>query len=128
MLPAIVRRAFSTTRTLDRVTADLQMAVDASRCIASSANLAFLERDPSDRPPRAHFVVDACNASNALLHRSILNARALLQSRAQSQSELSHAQSLALTDLMVVAEHRALEIDAHIQTTLRYIHKLHSSA
>lgn len=73
---------------LREATDRLSFAIDGADWVRASADTAFLERDPSDRPPRVHFSViagrDACN----LIDRALLDVHHLLAQASHSSATM----------------------------------------
>lgn len=102
---------------LSKIHRNLEFAIDGVNHISASANLAFLERDPSQRGPRAQFNVDA-----AVSIRNNLNATLRDATRTISKEERKSGQSVQVLDrmrslksLLQYAEKAVRELHEHIR-------------
>lgn len=74
-----MRRLSTHAKTLVRARNALLHALEGARHTAASANIAYLERDPVERPPRQQFNVEASESAAVLLAAALRDARAVVQ-------------------------------------------------
>lgn len=111
---------------LSNIHRNLKFALDGVKHVSPSANLAYLERDPTQRGPRAQFQVEAALNIRNNLNAAIRDATRFISARkrgnSQSAQVLVQVQSLEL--LLQPAEEAMLELHEQIREAQDKLDKL----
>lgn len=105
----------------------LEFSLEGSKNTAASANLAFLERDPSNRPPRAVFQVEASSMTKQYIVSSMKEAKAACDNSLRncilvSTEEIQVRKSLQM--LLSTAEENIKNLDREIENAMKNLSKL----
>lgn len=74
------------------------MAVDGCNWVEASAEVAYLEREVTDRPPRAHFTENAARNAQHLLQSSIKRTESALKRLPQAPLDIKRHASEAVVN------------------------------
>lgn len=108
----------------------LEFALEGSKNVGASANLAFVERDPTERGPREQFEIDASIMIRNSIHTALSDARVILHDANSSRSsEVKDDELKSLLRLANVAERTISELTTSIdESHKRLAHLQHGSA